>query len=89
VFGIEAVQLQHELIVEAEALVVRAAVIAAEAKEALIPAAAGFDVGHGDKGLGPHGSSPSDVRRSGDEVVDAVYRSLAVAGGCGFLCGSG
>jgi hypothetical protein len=51
VLGVEAVELQDELIIEAEPLVVRAAVIAAKAEEALIPAAAGLDVGDRDERL--------------------------------------
>ena len=54
VLGLEAVELQDELVVEAETLVVRAAVVAAQAEEALIPAAAGFDVSDGDEGLRTH-----------------------------------
>ena len=52
--GLEAVKLQDELIVEAETLVVRTAVVAAEAEEVLVPAAAGFDIGNSDERLRAH-----------------------------------
>lgn len=55
VLGLEAVELEDELVVEAQALVVRAAVIAAQTEEALVPAAAGFDIGDGDERLRAHG----------------------------------
>src|SRR6185312_176631 len=57
VFGLEAVKLQHEAILEAEALVARAAVVAAETKKALVPTAAGLDVSDGDEGLRAHRGS--------------------------------
>jgi len=48
---LEAVELQDELVVEAETIVVRAAMVAAEAEELLVPAAAGLDVSNSDEGL--------------------------------------
>ena len=49
--GLEAVELEDELVVEAETLVVRAAMVAAEAEELLVPTAAGLDVSDSDEGL--------------------------------------
>jgi hypothetical protein len=54
---LETVELQDELIVEAEPFVVRAAVVAAQAEEPLVPAAAGLDVSDGDERLRTHAGS--------------------------------
>jgi hypothetical protein len=56
------------LVIEAEALVVRAAVVAAESEEALVPTATGFDVGDGDERLRTH-TAPSSGARRGDTVL--------------------
>jgi F0F1-type ATP synthase alpha subunit len=55
--GLEAVELQDKLIVETETIIVRAAMVAAQAKEVLVPAAAGLDVSDGDEGLRTHDGS--------------------------------
>src|SRR5262249_28915484 len=54
-FDVKAVQLEDErAIVRDQALIFRTAVITAAAEETLVPAAAGFNVGDGDEGLGTH-----------------------------------
>lgn len=52
VLDFPAVELENEGAIVNEAFVFRTAVIAFQAKEALIPAAGGFDVGRADEGLG-------------------------------------
>jgi hypothetical protein len=46
--GLEAVKLKDEISVRHEALVYRAAMIAAAAEQLLVPSAASFDIRHGD-----------------------------------------
>jgi hypothetical protein len=55
VLGFKAVQLQNEGAVLYQLLIFCAAVSAAAAQQMLIPAAAGFDVGHTDERLRAHG----------------------------------
>ena len=56
VLDFKAVQLQDEGAVLDQLFIVRAAMRAAETEQALIPAAAGFDIGDTDEGLAMHGS---------------------------------
>jgi hypothetical protein len=54
VLDVEAVQLHHQLTAIDQALIVRAAVVAAHAQQFLIPPAAHLDVGGTDQWLGTH-----------------------------------
>ena len=56
VFDFKAVQLEDERAILHQLLIVLAAVSPAAAQQALIPAAAGFDIRHTDQRLGAHGS---------------------------------
>jgi hypothetical protein len=58
-FDVKAVQLQDEPTILHELLIMRAAVSSAAGEQALIPAAAGFDVGDTNERLGAHGSYAS------------------------------
>ena len=55
VVGVEAVELEDEVVVETETLILSAAVVGAKAEEVLIPAAAGFDIRDNDERLRAHG----------------------------------
>lgn len=57
VVDFEAVQLQDKLPMGGDqSFVFLAAMITATAQQTLVPAAAGFDIGHSDQRLGPHES---------------------------------
>ena len=62
------VQLQKELTVFNQLLVLRASVSSAAAQQALIPLAAGFDIGDTDERLGAHGSKPSRTPDFDDQI---------------------
>jgi hypothetical protein len=53
-FDFKTVQLQHDLTAVEELFVLRAAMAAGDAEQALIPAAAAFDIRHTDERLGSH-----------------------------------
>ena len=55
-FDVEAVQLQDERAILHQLLIVLAAMSSAASQQALIPAAAGFDVRDANERLGSHGS---------------------------------
>jgi hypothetical protein len=54
VFDVEAVQLQDQHAMRGQSLIFMAAMRAIAAKQALIPPAAGLDIGNGNEGLGAH-----------------------------------
>lgn len=68
VLGFKAVQLQNELAILHQLLIVAAAMSATKTQQALIPAAAGFDIRDADERLGTHGSKTTR-RRPGEQIL--------------------
>jgi len=74
VFDFKTVQLQNELTVLHQLVVVASAVGAAAPEQALIPSAAGFDVGDADKRLRTHGNRLTATRELSAEPRSPYQR---------------
>ena len=75
VLDFKAVQLQDERAILHQLLILLAAVGAAATEQALIPAAAGFDIRDADERLGAHGCKTTKTRagRAWEKVLGNVY----------------
>jgi len=79
VLDIEAVQLHHQLIAIDQALIVRAAMVAAHSQQLLIPPAAHLDVGRADQWLGTHIPESTPSCTETEFVADPDWISARVA----------